>query len=293
MKAASMGEGKKSKWKARSSTRHCWGTRLWRSETYLFRESPSGLLTSYKVKLDEVVKLVSYDNTIAAQCLRVASSPLFGLAKSPESIRAAVITLGLRRVETILLTCCLGDALSTGDWALDPTVFWKHSLVCAMVCRKFSEKLGSQDGDKAYMAGLLHNIGFIVNCIAFPKECAAAAAHAAQEQISFDEAEGRNHGIYALRYQTRIGREMTYCRGHGSCHRLPPCTGTEPGCPASEAPCTPERFTLPHARHGLRILRTAEGGFGRRSGVGHSFERTPRSRQKWMCHCSLLSWMKP
>ena len=43
-----------------------------------------------RVKLDEVVKLVSYDNTIAAQCLRVASSPLFGLAKSPGSIKASI-----------------------------------------------------------------------------------------------------------------------------------------------------------------------------------------------------------
>jgi hypothetical protein len=39
MKAGSMGEGKKSKWKARSSTHHCWGTRLAQSETYLFRGS--------------------------------------------------------------------------------------------------------------------------------------------------------------------------------------------------------------------------------------------------------------
>ena len=55
-----------------------------------------------RVRLDDVVKLVSYDNTIAAQCLRVASSPLFGLSKPPESIRAAVISLGLRRVQTEL-----------------------------------------------------------------------------------------------------------------------------------------------------------------------------------------------
>src|ERR1700678_3282085 len=148
-----------------------------------------------RVRLDEVVKLVSYDNSIAAQCLRVASSPLFGLAKSPESIRAAVITLGLRRVETILLTCCLGNAFPTGNWPLDPVVFWRHSLGCAMVCRKFSEKLGAEDGDKAYMAGLLHDIGFIVNCIAFPKEFAAAAAHAAHEQIPFDEAERTTMGF--------------------------------------------------------------------------------------------------
>ena len=121
-----------------------------------------------RVKLDEVVKLVSYDNTIAAQCLRAASSPLFGLAKSPESIKGAVIALGLRKVETILLTCCLGNAFPTKNWPLDPTVFWRHSLGCAMVCRKFNEKLEAGDGDRAYMAGLLHDLGFMVNCIAFP-----------------------------------------------------------------------------------------------------------------------------
>ena len=100
-----------------------------------------------RVKLEEIVKLVSYDNTIAAQCLRVASSPLFGLAKSPESIKGAVISLGLRRVETILLTCCVGQAFPTKDWVLDPIVFWRHSLGCAMVCRKFSEKLASADSE--------------------------------------------------------------------------------------------------------------------------------------------------
>jgi len=146
-------------------------------------------LPAERVKLDEVVKLVSYDNSIAAQCLRAASSPLFGLAKSPESIKGAVIALGLRKVQTILLTCCLGNALTTKNWPLDPTVFWRHSLGCAMVCRKFSEKLEAEDGDRAYMAGLLHDLGFMVNCIAFPKEFAAAAAHASQKQISLDDAE--------------------------------------------------------------------------------------------------------
>lgn len=141
-----------------------------------------------QVKLDDVVKLVSYDNSIAAQCLRVASSPLFGLAKAPASIKAAVISLGLRRVETILLTCSLGNSFPAKDWVLDPTIFWRHSLGCAMVCRKFSEMLAA-DGDMAYMAGLLHDIGFLVNCIAFPTEFAAAAAHAVQEQIPLHEAE--------------------------------------------------------------------------------------------------------
>jgi putative nucleotidyltransferase with HDIG domain len=141
------------------------------------------------VAVDEVVRLVSYDNSIAAQCMRVASSPLFGLAHSPTSIKAAVINLGLRRVETILLTCCLGQAFPVKNWALDPVVFWRHSMGCALVCRKFSEKIGAIDAEKAYMAGLLHDIGFMVNCLVFAKEFASALETALQQETSLDTAE--------------------------------------------------------------------------------------------------------
>lgn len=141
------------------------------------------------VPLEEVVRLVAYDNTIAAQCLRVASSPLFGLAQTPKSIKSAVVSLGLRRVQTILLTCCLGQAFPSKKWVFDPTVFWRHSLGCAMVCRKFSEMLGVKDGEKAYMAGLLHDIGFMVNCMVFPKEFGAAMESACRDETPLFEAE--------------------------------------------------------------------------------------------------------
>jgi putative nucleotidyltransferase with HDIG domain len=140
-------------------------------------------------EVDDVVRLVSYDNTVAAQCLRVAASPLFGLAQPPKSIKAAVISLGLRRVETILLTCCMGQAFPATKWALDPAVFWRHSLGCALVCRKFSEKLAAADAEKAYMAGLLHDIGFMVNCLVFPKEFAVVMERACREGIPLGEAE--------------------------------------------------------------------------------------------------------
>lgn len=173
-----------------------------------------------QVRLDEVVKLISYDNTIAAQCLRVASSPLFGLAKPPESIKGAVLALGMRKVETILLTCCLGQAFPSKDWSLDATLYWRHSLGCAMVCRKFAEKLSSVDSDKAYMAGLLHDIGIMVNCLSFPKEFSVALAHAFSEQIPLHDAEtitmGFNHCETgkALAEQWNLGEAMTQVIAH-------------------------------------------------------------------------------
>ncbi len=185
-----------------------------------------------EVKVDEVARLVSYDNTIAAQCLRVANSPLFGLAQPPKSIKAAMISLGLRRVETILLTCCLGQAFPAKKWALDPAAFWRHSLGCAMVCRKLSEKLAGTDAEKAYMAGLLHDIGFMVNCLVFPKEFAAAMELACHEEISLDQAEQTTMGFThsetgrALAEKWNMADDITEVIAHH--HALEHCQKSQP-----------------------------------------------------------------
>jgi HD-like signal output (HDOD) protein len=142
-----------------------------------------------EVDLNEVVRLVSYDSSVAAQCLRVAASPLFGQIQPPDTISKAVMGLGMRRVESILLTCCLGQAFPIKKWAIDPVTYWRHSLGCAMVCRKLSEKLVSSDGEKAYMAGLLHDVGFLVNCLAFSREFSLAMELAQKDQIPLVEAE--------------------------------------------------------------------------------------------------------
>ncbi len=153
------------------------------------------LLARDEVEVEEVVRLVSYDSAIAAQCLRVASSPLFGMAQPPQSIKGAVMSLGLRRVETIILTCCLGQAFPSKKWALDPIVFWKHSLGCAMVCRKISKKLAGADQEKAYTAGLMHDIGFMVNCLVYSKEFAPVMERACQEGIPLREVEQATLGF--------------------------------------------------------------------------------------------------
>lgn len=127
-------------------------------------------LPSEKIDLKKVVQLVSYDKTIAAQCLRIANSPLYGRAKETESVRAAVLSLGIQRVEDILLTCCLHKFSTGAKWAGDPGVFWRHSLGCAAVCREMAELIGYEDPDKAYLAGLLHDLGILVNSLAYPAE---------------------------------------------------------------------------------------------------------------------------
>jgi len=136
---------------------------------------------SEQINLKKVVQLVSYDKTIAAQCLRMANSSLYGRARETESIHAAVLSLGIQRVEDILLTCCLHKFSSGAKWATDPIVFWRHSLGCATVCRELAERIGYADPDKAYLMGLLHDLGILVNSLAYPDEY-GKVLEAAQEK---------------------------------------------------------------------------------------------------------------
>src|ERR1700689_4853889 len=88
-----------------------------------------------QVDIEKVVELVSYDGTIAAQCLRMANSPLFS-RRNAETVRNAILALGLKRIESILLGCCLNRIVPADKWVFDPVTFWRHSLGCALVSRK-------------------------------------------------------------------------------------------------------------------------------------------------------------
>src|SRR5580765_6747421 len=89
------------------------------------------------VDIHRVVELVSYEKTIAAQLLRMANSALYTRALPAESIQAAVFTLGIRRIEDILLSNCFSKFVPKDKWVVDPGVFWRHSFGCALVCREF------------------------------------------------------------------------------------------------------------------------------------------------------------
>jgi HD-like signal output (HDOD) protein len=142
-----------------------------------------------QVSVERVVELVSYDKTIAAQCVRMANSALFGRAQVVESVRTAVVNLGMWRVRDLVFSRCLTQVFSSKHWIIDASVFWRHSLGCAIVSRKLAELIRYPDVEKAYLAGLLHDIGILVNSIVVPDEFQKAFEMAVRECVPLDEAE--------------------------------------------------------------------------------------------------------
>src|SRR5882762_3208040 len=95
-----------------------------------------------QIDVARIVELVSYDKTIAAQCVRMAHSALFGRSQPVESVRTAVLNLGMWRVRALLLSNSLSQVIPGTRWIVPATVLWLDTLGVALVCRKFAEILG-------------------------------------------------------------------------------------------------------------------------------------------------------
>src|SRR5277367_1506296 len=120
---------------------------------------------------------------------------IFGRWQKVESLRAAVVSLGLRHVGDIAMSCSLLNLLPKGKIGMDPVFFWEHSLGCALVCRHLAKQLKLGDPAKAYLAGLLHDLGIIVNLWVLPEEFSGSFELAKAEAIPLHEAEQRTLGF--------------------------------------------------------------------------------------------------
>jgi putative nucleotidyltransferase with HDIG domain len=146
------------------------------------------------VKIGSLVELVACENSLAAKCLQMANSPLFGRAKPVNTIRGAVIALGIQRLHAILLSACMIDVFRTANGDIDVTVFWEHSFACALVAQQFARKINHPEPEKAHLAGLLHDLGLILSLVIFPEQLRNAITASKNKNIPLEVAERETYG---------------------------------------------------------------------------------------------------
>jgi two-component system copper resistance phosphate regulon response regulator CusR len=127
---------------------------------------------------------LSFDTTT-----NVVDVYIFGRWQKVDSLRTAILGLGFQRVSDIAMSCGVLNLTPKDSGGIDPVVFWEHSLGCALVSRHFARTISYPDPQKAYLAGLLHDLGIIVNLWGLPREFRSAFERARSERIPLHEAE--------------------------------------------------------------------------------------------------------
>jgi len=112
--------------------------------------------------IDDVVGLISNDQALAGEILKVANSPLFCGLNKVATIQDATIRLGSREVTNLVML----TTQQKNYRARHPLVagqmyrLWKHAMSCAAGARLLAGMSGHWELEQeAFMGGLFHDIG--------------------------------------------------------------------------------------------------------------------------------------
>jgi putative nucleotidyltransferase with HDIG domain len=121
-------------------------------------------LENPKTSAGQIADLLSLDQALTANVLRVANSALMGYGPTCASVQEAVVRVGFQRVRTIVMGAAASQQLNQrlSGYRLASEDLWHHAVVTASLARYFASAVRYPYGEEAYIAGLLHDIGKVV-----------------------------------------------------------------------------------------------------------------------------------
>ena len=137
----------------------------------------------------------SRDPVLAARCLSLANSSVYGLQRRVASIPDALAVVGQQAVATMVSSMAVAgrfQQLQIPGYELRG--FWLHSVCTALVARALA-KHTRVNPETAFMAGLLHDIGKLVLAARFPEHFVGVIEHQRREDCRMLDAEKRTLGF--------------------------------------------------------------------------------------------------
>ena len=111
--------------------------------------------------IKEISQIINKDSSLTAKVLKMVNSAYYGLSHRVTSIDQALVLLGIDAVKNISISASVNQAFSQVKMnaLFDLKIFWRHSLTCAVLAKLISKKVSYPSPDEAFLSGLLHDIG--------------------------------------------------------------------------------------------------------------------------------------
>lgn len=122
------------------------------------------LVENPKSTAQDLHKVISNDPALCTRILKVVNSSFYGLPGQIGSINRAIVMLGLNAVKNIAIAASLAKLFRGGDInpAFTARKLWEHSVAVGATTKLLADKLKIGLGDEAFLAGLMHDIGMMV-----------------------------------------------------------------------------------------------------------------------------------
>jgi putative nucleotidyltransferase with HDIG domain len=117
------------------------------------------------VSAAELNKVISRDEALTANVLKLCNSAYYGLPRVISSVQQAIMYLGFQTVRNMVLTSAMNQVYLLQDLSIynyKRNGLSDHSVAVAIASQVLSKKLRPGLTDTAFTAGLLHDVGKIV-----------------------------------------------------------------------------------------------------------------------------------
>jgi HD-like signal output (HDOD) protein len=128
------------------------------------------LTSDHDCSINELQKLISSDQALAAQILKVANSASFGSMREVCTLPQAIATLGLKNVKSAAIASMAKDLYMKSTMGFYKVIIWEHSLVSALAGGAIAKILRFHLHDEVFLGGLLHDIGKSVLSLKYPAQ---------------------------------------------------------------------------------------------------------------------------
>jgi len=133
---------------------------------------------------DDLAAIISQDPSLTAFLLRMVNSAFYSLPMQIDTISRAVTVVGVNQLSTLAVgTSVMNLFKDVPAEVLDMEQFWKHSIACGLIARRLCRVTGKGDPERAFVAGLLHDIGQLILLQADPERAAAVLIHARSKDV--------------------------------------------------------------------------------------------------------------
>lgn len=165
----------------------------------------------------DFVSIISDDVGLSARLMKLVNSAFFGYPSKIDSLSRAVSIVGIKQLQDLALATSIFDTFKNvpNDYVTMES-FWKHSIACAVIARILANYRREFNVERAFVSGLLHDIGRLIMFMVIPDKATEAFNLAlSQNQLLYlaeKQVIGFNHAATgsALLKQWKLPEQIIY-----------------------------------------------------------------------------------
>ena len=122
------------------------------------------LIDNPEINLFQIEKRLRQDPGLTANLLKLANSAYFGIPTKVGSVRQAILLLGLKRLNHMVIASCVSAIMNkpVPGYDLSAGELWRHSIAVTIAAEGLAKELNVGAAEEIFTAALLHDVGKFV-----------------------------------------------------------------------------------------------------------------------------------